>query len=91
MKNLDFLQILAEFVEDKAIVDRMHLDLGDLIEASEWLAESIAKQNGVSSNADQLETFLINLDVHYIAHVTHHLKTLKKDVKTALRNIAKIG
>jgi hypothetical protein len=68
---------------------RMHADLHDLIEAGEWLVAELDKLKDEPLNADQVETFLINLDVHYVQHVTWHLKSLRGDIASVLAKIAR--
>ena len=84
--DLAFLYQLAPFAPDADIVSRMHLDLSDLLESSRWLLEEVEKMRNLEINPDALETFLINMEVHFIEHIKYHFKTLTKDVKLILKN-----
>ena len=79
---------LKPFVKDEHAYARMCTDLHDLVAASEWLLSEMDKRVATPLTVDNVEDFLIDLDVRYIQHVTYHLKSLRKDVNVTLSSIA---
>jgi hypothetical protein len=79
---------LRPFLTDDAMYGRMHADLHDLIEVGEWLSAESSRRGDEPLTADQAETFLVELDVHLVEHATWHLNSLRKDIASALANIA---
>ena len=67
---------------------RMYADLHDLIEVGEWLSAELKRRGDEPLTADQAESFLVELDVHLVEHATWHLNSLRKDIASALANIA---
>jgi hypothetical protein len=86
---LNILEQLRPFVVDESAYGRLHADLHDLLEASAWLLKTFSENDGRPLSVSELETLLINIDVHFVDHVLFHLKTLRKDVKATLKNFPK--
>jgi len=86
MSRLKFVEQFRPYVVDEDALARMRVDLHDLIEASEWLLDEIKQRDSGLMTPDELETFLINLDVHYVRHVFFHLRSLRKDINASLKN-----
>ncbi|MEG3149643.1 hypothetical protein U1769_07065 [Sphingomonas sp. ZT3P38] len=84
MKRLGFIEQLRPYVADDAALSRMRVDLHDLIEASEWLLSEVKKRETGLMTPEELESFLIDLDVHYILHVSFHIKSLKSEINASL-------
>jgi hypothetical protein len=79
---------LRPFLADDAMHGRMYADLHDLIEVGEWLSTELSRRGDEPFTADQAETFLVELHVHLVEHATWHLNSLRKDIASALANIA---
>jgi hypothetical protein len=80
------LEQLRPFVTDEATYGRIYADLNDLLEASAWLLKTFANNEGRSLSTSELEELLIHVDIHFIDHVLFHLKTLRHDLKSTLKN-----
>ena len=89
--RLKIVEQLRPFVANDDSYGRVYADLHDLIEASEWLLGEMDKKRDELLTAEQIEVFLIDLDVHYVQHVAFHLKSLRKDLDVMLAKLDKPG
>ena len=87
-KRLHIVEQLKAFIADDERYGRMHADLHDLIEASEWLLQAMNKVRDYPLTADSAEDFLIDLDINYVQHATFHLNSLRADIASVLGQIS---
>lgn len=85
--KLRFLEQLKPVLADAATYGRMYADLHDLLEAGQWLITELDRLQERSLTRDEIETFLIDLDIAYIQHASFHLKSLRKDVRATLAGL----
>lgn len=68
----------------------LFVDLVDIREIANWYSsklEGIASSRRLTRN--QLETFLIDLDVQLFDHLNTHLRSLRQHIRVILRDMAK--
>ncbi|MEP7007543.1 MAG: hypothetical protein ABI810_16290 [Sphingomonas bacterium] len=82
---LNFIDQIRPYVNDDEALGRIRVDLHDLVEACEWLLSNIQKNTDKTMTEDELETFLIELDINYIQHASFHIKSLKKEIVSSLK------
>src|SRR5689334_7835424 len=82
--RIKFLDQLQPFFPDQATYSRAHTDVYDLVEASEWFLAMLARTQSETMGAEQVENFLIELEVHYVDHALYHLRSLKKAITASL-------
>jgi hypothetical protein len=85
--RLKFLEQLKPVLADSATYGRMYADLHDLLQAGQWLTAELDRLQGRSLTSDEIETFLIDLDIAYIQHASFHLKSLHADVNATLAGL----
>ena len=88
-EKLAIVDRLQPYLSDDSMRGRMHADLHDLIEAGEWLVAELDRLGSAPLNSEEVETFFVNLDVHYVQHVTWHLTSLREDIASVLTKIAR--
>jgi hypothetical protein len=82
--KLKFLEQIKPFVADDEMYGRWHANLHDLVESGEWLLAELDQRHAQPLTRETIEDFLVGLDVRYIEHVMHHIRLLRKDIKTML-------
>ena len=88
--RLKFMESLRPYTLNEDSFSRINVDLYDLIEASEWLLKTVSQIQGLQ-DPDEIQNFLVDLDVHFIQHVGYHLKSLRKSVAVILKNFPDNG
>jgi hypothetical protein len=84
--KLAFLEQLRPFAASGEAYGRMHADLQDLLEASEWLVGTISALGDRKLSVSELEDLLVEIDVNFVEHASYHLASLRGDLKAALEN-----
>jgi hypothetical protein len=77
---------LTPYVSNSDSLGRVSADLRDLVDASRWLLEALSDAESKVTSADELESFLIDLEVTYLDHVAFHIRSLKDEIGSALAN-----
>lgn len=70
---------------DPSDLGRMRADLIDLMEISQWFLNAMEGSGKHNMTQDELETFLIELEVQLTYHANFHLQSLKKNLRKMLR------
>jgi hypothetical protein len=79
---------LRPFTSGDEAYGRLHADFHDLMEICTWFVQLMNSAERKSLGRDDLEAFLIELDVGLIDHASFHLKSMKKEVEAALAKLA---
>lgn len=79
---------IGVFVSDEEILGRLYTDLLDAREACEWFIENINIDGNKQMKRNELEDWLIDLDVNMLTHLVYHLKSIKKVLPTVLEAVA---
>ncbi len=79
---------LRPFLSGDEAYGRLHADFHDLMEICTWFVQLMNSAGRKSLSQDDLEAFLIELDVGLIDHASFHLKSMKKEIEAALGKIA---
>jgi hypothetical protein len=82
--RIKVVEQLRPFFSNEAGYGRMHANLHDLVEASEWFLATMDRTRAETLTAEQVEDFLIELEVHFVDHAMFHLRSLKKDIAAVL-------
>ena len=77
------LEQLRPYARDEEAFGRLHADFHDLIEICAWFLAATDSRGEKQLSPDEIESFLIELDVQRI-HANHHLRSLKKDLGAIL-------
>jgi hypothetical protein len=85
-EKLAFLKQLRPFVASEEAYGRMHADLQDLLEASEWLIGTVGALRDRKLSVSELEDLLVEIDVNFVEHASYHLASLRGDIKSTLEN-----
>lgn len=85
---MDLVEGIKEHLSSVEDYNIMRVDIGDLLEANNWLTSEIKKSRKSPLSAEEVEDFLIKLDVNYVEHVTFHLNSLRDNIARALENIS---
>lgn len=79
---------LSHYVRDKEVEGRVSADLSDIAEVCNWLLKKLESVDARSWSRDELESFLIDLDVNVLQHLDFHLKSMRNDLPGLLRAVA---
>lgn len=90
-ERLEMLSQLRPFLRDEEAYRQVYADFYDLIECSEWLLAEIERRAKQVMTPDEIETFLIDLDVAYVQHASSHLKSLGQSIQVMLDRLADAG
>lgn len=82
------VQQLRPFMSGEEAYGRLHADFHDLMEICAWFLQLMNAAERKPLSRDDLETFLIELDVGLIDHASFHLKSMKKEIEAALGKLA---
>ncbi|MFT7722455.1 MAG: hypothetical protein QM788_06455 [Roseateles sp.] len=85
------LEQLRPFAPDEEAYGRICADLQDLVGASAWLLQTIAKNKGRTLSPSELEDLLVDIDVHFVEHSSFHLSSFSRDIKAMLENFPGSG
>lgn len=83
MDNL--LRQLKPYVDNEEAYGCLHADFADLIEVFQWLEGQLQALDARILSADELETFLIEIDVRFVDHAGFHIRSLKKEINRMLK------
>ncbi len=87
MKILSFVDELYQVTSDGDAINTIKIDLFDLLEAGEWLSQEISNRSNFGfKDQDDIENFIISLQINYLEHVEFHINSLKCEMKKALKN-----
>ena len=75
---------LQAFELDEQIVSKVRVDLVDMLEACRWYSQTIENLPESPVNREQLEDFLIAVDVQMLTHLAYHIDSLRKSMPTLL-------
>ena len=81
---------LRPFVSGEEAYGRLHADFHDLMEICAGFLQLMNAAEGKALSRDDLETFLIELDVGLIDHASSHLQSMKKEIEAALGKLAAV-
>ena len=79
-----FREYFPELVDHSTFV----VDINDIYEIACWIKEAIEKLPS-GRNVDEMENFLIGLDIELYSHIGFHLKHLEPNLKKALHQLKK--
>lgn len=82
------VQQLRPFMNGEEAYGRLRADFHDLMEICAWFLQLMNAAERKPLSRDDLETFLIELDVGLIDHASFHLKSMKKEIEGALGKLA---
>lgn len=85
MRMSKLVEQLKPYMTDAESYGRLSADFNDLLEACDWLQSLEKRSNAHVFTPSELESLMIEVDVKFIQHVTFHMKSLKKDLQTALK------
>lgn len=80
------LERIAKHV-DGPTFGRIYADLNDLTECCRWLINLVDRPCQEPVSQDEMEQMLIDIEVAFVMHVSFHLKTFRKDIKTVLASL----
>jgi hypothetical protein len=83
-------QGIGRFVRADGIIDKMRVDLIDLVEASKWFLEEINKSRDYPLTLESTEDLLISLDVNFVCHASFHINSLRDGIEKALSEIGEL-
>ncbi len=83
-KLLALIDQLKPYAPDADTHARVRVDFMDLADICQWFLDEIAKHAGSTLSQDQLEEFLIEIDVNFIQHIEFHLRSLQKTLPRIL-------
>jgi len=89
-ERLAFLDKMMPFAKDAEAFGRFHADFHDLVEASQWFLAKIEENSERSLTPDEIETFLIDVEVRFIDHATWHFKSLRKEMHLMLAKLSEM-
>lgn len=75
---------LKSFSNDRQLTTRVYVNLTDMLESCVWFAEQMQANGHGKLTRDELETFLINIDINMLQHLVSHLESLRRDMPTIL-------
>lgn len=84
-----FLEQIRPFVSSDDKYGQICSDLGDLIEAFNWLKSTLLNVVDEKLDPMDLETMIINIDVHFVRHSMRHLRSLQKEIPSILDGFPK--
>ena len=70
------------------MLGQLSTDLNDIIESGAWLQATIEAASSSQLSGDSVESLLIEMDVRFIDHVDHHLKSMKAIFSNALQQFS---
>ena len=82
------IEQLRPLMSGEEAYGRLHADFHDLMEICTWFVQLMNSVERKSLSRDDLEAFLIELDVGLIDHASLHLKSMKKEIEAALGKLA---
>ncbi len=82
------LKQLQPFTRDEDAYGKLHADLHDMIEICEWFLQTMDSVRQKQLSRDEIESLLIELEVNLVDRGGFHLKSLKKGIAEALRQIS---
>jgi hypothetical protein len=84
-KTTRLIEQLRPFLRDEDAYGRFRADIHDLKEICTWFLEKMNPDSEKSMSVNELEDFLIELDVNFIDHGIFHLRSLKAEIESALK------
>ena len=75
---------LKTFELDEQTISKVRVDLTDMLEACCWYSKTIESLPESPLSRDQLEDFLIAVDVQILTHLAYHIDSLRKSMPTLL-------
>lgn len=79
---------LLEFEVDEQTISKFRVDLTDILEACKWYSTEIEKLPKSPLTREQLEDFLIAIDVQILSHLSYHIESLRNTLPKLLEAIA---
>jgi hypothetical protein len=80
------LEQIKPYVTDAATYGRLRVDFQDLAEACEWFLSIIKDNEGKVLKSSEIEDILVDIDIHFVQHVSFHLKSFRKNLNRTLNN-----
>lgn len=79
--------MLTKITKDDILLGRFKADICDMMEMNCWLIEKIRELKQTTVTVENIEDFLIDLEIKYVDHAFYHLSSMKKDIADLLENI----
>jgi hypothetical protein len=75
---------LGDHIADEDQRGQLSADLQDLVGASRWLLTMLGSIRSGPHTDDELESMLIEFEVHFLDHTSYHIKSLRKTLAVVL-------
>jgi hypothetical protein len=78
---------LQPFTKDPQLTTRVYVNLTDMLESCLWFSEQMRANDRSNLTRDELETFLIHIDIKLLQHLASHLESFRKDMPALLNAV----